>query len=305
MNIAVLMTTYNGEKFLEEQICSILNQKTEYEIQLIVRDDGSSDNTINILEKYRNQGKLIYSKGENIGAAKGFIQLLRNNQGFDYYAFADQDDVWMENKIQKGISSIADRDKPALYCSNCELVDEKMNSLGRNTHRKTPTYSLASILCLACCAQGCTAVFNRQLAKIIQDNDIPNEFIMHDSLLTCLCGLIDGDIIYDEVPSMKYRMHSSNVLGLKTAKQNLLGVLRDRYEEIVTRNPIGMYEQARSIIDTYGAFISEENKKMCELVISAQHSNLARIKLAMIKSLKHDTLNKTITKKLQILLGNG
>lgn len=305
MNIAVLMTTYNGEKFLEEQICSILNQKTEYKIQLIVRDDGSNDNTINILERYSSQGKLIYSKGKNIGTAKGFINLLKSNPGFDYYAFADQDDVWMENKIQIGISSIKNRNKPALYCSNCELVDEKMNSLGRNAHRKTPTFSLASILCLASCAQGCTSVFNRQLAKIIQDNVIPNKFIMHDSLLTCLCALVDGDIIYDDTPSMKYRMHSANVFGLKTAKQNLLGVLRDRYEEIVTRNQISMYEQEEAIMSTYNTYISEENKKMCNLVISAQNSIVSRIKLIMNKSLKHDTLNKTITKKLQILLGNG
>ena len=176
MKIAILMATYNGEKYLREQIDSILNQKTCHSIKLFVRDDGSSDNTVNILQQYAEQGKLEYKAGENVGAAKTFLTLLKDHPGFDYYAFSDQDDVWDEDKIDQGIEAISNYSSPALYCSNCQLVDSELKWLGRNTHRSIPTYSLVSILCLASCAQGCTSVFNSSLEitiVIIQIECIP------------------------------------------------------------------------------------------------------------------------------------
>ena len=141
MRLAVLMSTYNGERYLVDQIESILGQKTDFEYSLIVRDDGSTDKTCDILKQYAAENKILFVKGENIGAAKGFMSLLIDNPGYDYYAFSDQDDIWNENKLQIGVDSIRAFSGPALYCSNCELVDSELNSIGRNTHRKRPTYS--------------------------------------------------------------------------------------------------------------------------------------------------------------------
>ncbi len=304
MRLAILMSTYNGEKYLKAQIESILQQKVEIPFDLIVRDDGSTDHTRQILESYCTKGKLKFYTGENLGAAKGFIQILRDHPGYDFYAFADQDDVWHADKMQKGINAIAEIDGPALYCSNTELVNPELQSLGRNTHREQPTYNLVSVLCLASCAQGCTSVFNGALAQVIQENRVPDVFIMHDSLLTCLCALIDGTIIYDHAPSMKYRMHSSNVFGLVTAKQSMRRVLQNRFKEITTKKKISMYVQANNILTTYGSLISEKNQALCQTVIRSEKSFVARLRLVFNRKLKHDTLNKTITKKLEILLGN-
>jgi glycosyltransferase involved in cell wall biosynthesis len=304
MRLAVLMATYNGEKYLEEQIESILSQKTKFEFDLIIRDDGSKDGTREILKKYGQEGKIIFIEGNNIGAAKGFISMLKQAVGYDYYAFSDQDDVWNENKLQNGVDAIKEVDGPALYCSNCELVDAELNSIGRNTHRSRPSYTLESILCLASCAQGCTSVFNKELARIIQENEVPDVFIMHDSLVTCLCGLIGGTIIYDEEPSMKYRMHGNNVFGMVSARQNLGNVVKDRLSEITQKREISMYDQADSLLRTYKAYIPEGNQRLCKVVIDAKKSLLARLRLVLSKNLRHDTLNKTITKKLEILFGN-
>ena len=304
MRIAVLMSTYNGEKYLKEQIDSILRQTIDIDCELIVRDDGSTDDTINILNSYSQKNLLTYTVEENIGAARSFISLLRNNRGFDFYAFSDQDDAWNPDKLQKGISAIENLKGPALYCTNCELVSSRLESMGRNTHRKHPTYNLVSILCLASCAQGCTAVFNEDLAAFVQNNPIPDKFIMHDSLLTCLCGLIDGTIVYDENPSMKYRMHGDNVFGMVTAKQSIAGVIHSRIEEITKPKRISMYEQTESLMKTYGHVINCKNLKLCKTVIDAKYSLQARLKLILNRNLKHDTLNKTLTKKLEILLGN-
>ena len=97
--LAILMATYNGEKYIKEQIESILNQDTEdFDFTLIIRDDGSTDNTKNIIREYVDRGKIIFIEGQNKGAARGFISLLCDNQGYDYYAFSDQDDVGNHNK---------------------------------------------------------------------------------------------------------------------------------------------------------------------------------------------------------------
>ena len=298
------MSTYNGEKYLKEQIDSIINQKTEVEFNLIVRDDGSTDRTCDILQDYQDKGKLSFIRGNNIGAAKGFIQLLRQTPGFEYYAFSDQDDVWYSDKVQRGINAIKGVKGPAIYCTNCELVDSSLNKIGRNTHRKKPTYSLISMLTLSSCAQGCTSMFNHELAKIVQENDVPDTFIMHDSLLTCLCGLVGGVIIYDDEPSMKYRMHDENVFGMVSARQNINMVIKDRLHEIFHKRKVSMYDQASSILETYGDAIRDENRSLCKVVIDSKGSLTARLKLVFNPELKHDTINKTITKKLEILFGN-
>ena len=304
MKLAVLMSTYNGEKYIQAQIESILEQKLSIPFDLIVRDDGSTDSTLQILEAYQEKGALKYYTGGNLGAAKGFIQLLRDNAGYDYYAYADQDDVWEPQKLQRGLDAIVQTAGPALYCSNAALVDSQLESLGRNTHRALPTYNLVSVLCLASCAQGCTSVFNDALAKVIREREIPDVFIMHDSLLTCLCALIGGKIIYDHEPSMKYRMHGNNVFGMATAKQGLMRVLKSRWEEITTKPKVSMYAQASSILNTYKDLISEKNQALCKTVVRSEKSLGARLRLVFNKDLKHDTFNKTLTKKLQILFGN-
>lgn len=304
MRLAILMATYNGEKYLREQIESILCQQLDMPFDLIVRDDGSTDSTLKILESYQDKGLLTYYTGENLGAARSFLHLLRSNTGYDFYAFSDQDDVWNPDKLQNGLRAIAGQTGPALYCTNTEMVDDQLQSLGRNTHREKPTYNLISILCLASCAQGCTSVLNSALAEVIQTHDVPDMFIMHDSLITCLCALMDGTVIYNHAPSMKYRMHGANVFGMVTAKQSVLRVLQSRWKEITTKEKISMYAQAKSLLATYKDVIPEKNRAVCRTVIRSENSLGDRLRLVFNRNLKHDTLNKTITKKLQILLGN-
>lgn len=299
------MATFNGSKYLVEQIESILSQKTTFEFDLIIRDDGSTDGTLEILKKYEHEGKIVLLEGNNIGAARGFISLLKETAGYDFYAFSDQDDVWNRDKLQNGVDAIKEIKGPALYCSNCELVNADLDPIGRNTHRSIPTYTLESILCLACCAQGCTSIFNNKLAKIIQDTSIPDVFIMHDSLLTCLCGLIDGKIIYDEKPSMKYRMHGGNVFGMVSARQSPANVIKGRLLEISKKKEISMYDQSASLLKTYKKYIPVKNQNICCVVIKSKDSIRARLKLIFNSNLKHDTLNMTITKKIEILFGNG
>lgn len=306
MKLAVLMSTYNGELFLRDQIESILNQNTEVDLTLIIRDDGSTDNTVNILKEYESNNKIKVVWGNNIGPAKSFISLLKDNTDFDYYAFSDQDDVWDTDKIQRGINSILDVQGPALYFSNSELVNADLMPLGRNTFRHNlHNVSLLSFLCLANCAQGCTSVFNKSLASIIQHNRLPESFKMHDSLLSCVCALFNGKVIYDDEPSMKYRMHDKNVDGVLSVKGNLLKILQNRINLVFRKKLYSMYDQTESLLDVYKEIMPKENMDICNRIISSRFSFISRLSLIMSRQLVSTSLNLTITKKLEILFGNA
>ena len=94
MKVAVLMSSYNGEKYIRPQIDSILAQEGNFELSLFVRDDGSTDKTQAILQEYAQKRKLTWYTGNNLGPARSFMDLLKKCKGFNYYAFADQDDYW-------------------------------------------------------------------------------------------------------------------------------------------------------------------------------------------------------------------
>ena len=100
------MSTYNGERYLREQIDSIL-QQIDVEIELIIRDDGSNDGTVQIIEEYASKYPCIsYYCGDNVGVGKSFMELLKNAPTADYYAFSDQDDVWLKDKLIRAVKAI-------------------------------------------------------------------------------------------------------------------------------------------------------------------------------------------------------
>ena len=122
------MSTYNGEKYIRMQLDSILGQTYE-NLCLLIRDDGSTDRTVSILEEYaKRDNRITYYTGKNIGVIQSFLELLRNSsEEAGYYAFADQDDVWLPEKIGRAVEKIEAVQEPALYCSETYLTDEELN----------------------------------------------------------------------------------------------------------------------------------------------------------------------------------
>ena len=122
-NITVYMSTYNGEKFIREQIESIIYQK-DVELYLVIRDDGSTDSTLDIIQEYslKYPNIFVYA-GENLGYANSFLTVLKEKGGTDYYAFADQDDIWEEDKLICGINKIKNKNnKYKLYLGRKRYV---------------------------------------------------------------------------------------------------------------------------------------------------------------------------------------
>lgn len=216
VKVQILMSTYNGEKYLKEQIDSILNQKGDFKMSLLVRDDGSSDNTKKILEEYKKSKKLDWYTGNNLGPAKSFLDLLTRCKGADYYAFSDQDDYWDKNKLFVAVSKL---DKKAsnngkLYFSALKLVDENLNFKSKTNFTEPIKFEVGIIRNQA---TGCTIVFDENLRKKVINSNF-DYVCMHDSLLYRLALIYDSYIYRDNKSYICYRQHSNNVLGMSYSK---------------------------------------------------------------------------------------
>ncbi len=232
-SIAVLMSTYNGEKYLREQLDSLLNQKGVIS-DIFVRDDGSCDETKNILREYEEKHSNIHLFfGKNIGVGNSFMNLIYTApDDYDYYALSDQDDIWMENKLAKAVEMLETSGK-FLYASNQECVDKNGRSIGLrykdDEYIHLTPYSIMSENMLA----GCTMVFNNEFFRLIsQESNRPSVALLknriHDVWLA-MCASLFESIVYDKNAYIKYRQHENNVVG---AKEGFLKKVKNRFKKI-------------------------------------------------------------------------
>lgn len=221
--IAILLATYNGGRYLKEQIDSIIGQSYNDWI-LYITDDGSTDNTIDIIESYTcSRNNIVFlpsSKG--MGAKNSFMWLL-NEVDADYYMFADQDDIWLPDKILKTYQKMLDcqarfidKNCAIIIHSDLLVVDENLNIISNSFAKYTKTliqYSSFSYYSAYNNITGCTMMFNRKSRELSLN---PPPFIkMHDSWIARVVSFNQGVIEYIDTPLIMYRQHSNNVLGAK------------------------------------------------------------------------------------------
>jgi glycosyltransferase involved in cell wall biosynthesis len=246
-SVAVLMSTYNGERFLEEQINSVLAQEG-VEVTLYIRDDGSTDNTKNIICAYRDRVNMIC--GENMGVGNSFMQILYEaGHSYDYYAFCDQDDIWLNTKLCNAIDKIDMYDTPTLYCSNQTLVNSSGDVIGLRHAQKVDT-SYMQILCNNRIS-GCTMVWNQpmQLALSAPERRPSKELLkkrIHDVWVVMVATII-GTVVYDEESFILYRQHENNVVGVK--ESSLITEWKKKLKNPDLRN--GRSVLAREIVEKY------------------------------------------------------
>lgn len=300
--IAVLMCTYNGEIHLREQINSIKSQKG-VSVTIYVRDDGSKDKTIEILEEYQNSGDLIWFQGKNIGPAVGFMELLYQtaNEDFDYFAFSDQDDIWLETKLLDAVERIekCTNEQYVLYGANQTLL--KDGKPANNVYDEMPILNTPYLMNHNKIA-GCTIVINRKLARLIAESDHIDTTIlksrMHDLWLVLIANTC-GKVVFDMSPTMLYRIHEHNVVGeadtsLKTRFSRLK---KDRGDRSNSRS-----RYASELLRCFDKYIKKEEKQILE--IYANYRNSVKTKLDFLKAtelIKQTGENVTVF-RIKILL---
>lgn len=213
-SILVLMSTYNGAHFVEAQVRSILDQKTQHIVHLRIRDDGSSDETCEIIEKlqceYPSRIELI--KAQNIGCNESFFALLRGASGYDYYSISDQDDIWLENKLDVAVSSLQKEDAeiPLLFASTSFLTKDDLVPYG-TTRKKKREFTIYNTLVQNICPGHTQVMNNALLNRLKADIDFSKVYV-YDSWIANM-AMLYGKIIFANESYTYYRQHASQQLG--------------------------------------------------------------------------------------------
>jgi glycosyltransferase involved in cell wall biosynthesis len=214
-HLTILLSTFNGARFLHEQLQSFCTQSfTNW--TLYWRDDGSADESVAIMRAFaagQRPGRVLESPGSgpHLGASPSFLTLLGEAEDADMVAFADQDDVWLTDKLRHAADRIlAAGDRPALYCARQYLVNEQLEgarlSVVRDCIPGFPACLTQNV------ANGNTLVMNRAAARIVASMGQP-EGTVHDWWSYIAVSACGGEIIFDERPAVLYRLHKNNLIG--------------------------------------------------------------------------------------------
>lgn len=225
--VAILMATYNGEMYVAEQIESILNQ-TFSDWVLYIRDDGSTDKTVEILESFRNKCdkiNLVTDDYNNKGAKWNFIHLLEIVDA-DYYMFCDQDDIWLPNKIEKSFSSLMKIEQfgiPSLVCCDLRVANQSLSTIYDSFWKYmklSPKLLIQRKYAISCnLFTGCTMMFNRAAKEV--SLPVHPTMILHDYWVGLNVIANNGNISVISEPLILYRQHQNNVCGAQPIGKSL------------------------------------------------------------------------------------
>ena len=302
--VDILMSTFNGERFLKEQLISIAAQSCG-DWNLIVRDDASSDQTVNILNDFSKslpKGKItIHRASENIGPAASYTELLTYSSS-PYIMFADQDDVWLPEKIltlKNAMSSLEKQygeNTPLAVFSDMKVVDDNLHVLGTSffDYNKLPVslQNLSQIFFINN-IPACSMLVNRALVDFAMP--FPKESIMHDWWLN-LCVNVSGESIFVPQPLFLYRLHSQNFYGTGQSRLKKYWQIK-KYRTNFNK----MIRQLYAFEKKYGHLIQNEKSKkaICQLGNMDKY-NFIRRKITVLKYV--DIPGKKLRKLFLLLL---
>ena len=293
------MSTYNGEAYLEAQIESILGQSVnEYQLELLVRDDGSSDSTRDILARYAALGLLKWYSGDNLGPRDSFMNLIRTTPSTSlYYALSDQDDVWLPGKLERAIRALTRHadNQPSLYYGRTKLVDNKLQPIGLGPVPAKGHSLKQAVLSTSC--TGCTIVFNKCFLDILKQATPPFE-IMHDNWIFKLASAFNAHMLPDNKPFILYRQHSANVIG---AHSNALSKLLRHFQSI-QKNPRYRSRSLRIMYEAYKDLLPEDNRKTLQLISYYRHG-LNRFRILADRGFRVHSMKTNLLFVVSILTG--
>lgn len=293
--VQVLMSTYNGTRYIREQLQSIYEQKG-IEVNLLVRDDGSTDGTLQLLDEELQAGRLSWYSGNNLGPAYSFWDLLQNAGDCDYYAFCDQDDVWDCDKLAVAANVMNnDGDKPAIYFCQTRLVDENLKEIENVTISPLLTYGESLMYHFV---TGCTMVINNAMRKELLLYK-PSFIRMHDIWVYNVAQAIGASIHFDRMPHMSYRQHSANVVG---QVNSVAFVWKNRWKRLKKNEHIRS-RLAAELLKGYAYKMSPENRALTELVANYRKGVRLWLKLLFTPSLRCAPLSINVSGRIAILFG--
>lgn len=297
-SVQVLLSSYNGEKYIKRQIDSILQQR-EVDIHLLIRDDGSHDKTVEILSTYQRDfpQKIQVILGKNIGYKKSFFDLIQRAGEYDYYAFADQDDFWFADKE---ISSIQKMEADSDECAKLAQVDLVFTDENLKPLHPVPAKRNVFIMChdqiyADDIFQGCTMTWNKKAMQLFKQYT-PQANFSHDHWIGKVCYLL-GKIYFISEEKMDYVRYENNVSATEDRFRCRLLRLKKFF-----RQDISVYDNfGPDLLNGYEKQLSNHDVKMCRDFSSYKNDLAAKIRLIANRKLKRDTMIATLFYKLNIL----
>ncbi|WP_186758272.1 glycosyltransferase family 2 protein [Loigolactobacillus coryniformis] len=297
--IAILLSTYNGAEYLAEQISSII-QQTYANWQLFIRDDGSTDQTTQIIQKYQKMNQHIIflneSHIENLGVKRSFMELLAVTQA-DYYMFCDQDDVWLPEKIQLTLNEMLknrDKEVPRLVHTDLMVVDQDLQPqrpmFGRDfqDNFRDVLYSNS--------VTGCTVMINETLRQLLLKQPFdPKQIVMHDWWFALVAAAF-GEIAYLAEPTILYRQHGNNTFGADVKGFQRLRRFFKMEQEIKRFTDALQQDDYFAAVFGKADNLSAENKRYLQAAVTIRHSknNFMAIKALFNSKAKKSTLKGTL-----------
>jgi len=276
-SIAVLLATYNGARFISVFLDSLVRQSLK-DFVVYVRDDGSSDDTIDIVRSYADKLDIVLLETQRrLGPARSFMALLRQaGDTHAYYAFADQDDYWNPTKLERASRALDGQDmEPSLYFSRVEYVDQNLSHLGFSPIYRRAGLSNALVENIA---MGCTSVTNRAGRELILRTE-PVSMIMHDWWVYIVISAF-GRTFSDDFVSLQYRQHGNNTIG---ASVSLIEEYRKKVIRFMKqdRGIFRVSDQANQLMLCYGDRLSPDQRKMLDLLLDGKKSIFSRLRLCL------------------------
>ena len=251
--IDILMATYNGEKYLVEQLDSIINQ-TYHNWNLLIRDDNSTDKTLEIIQNYHKKDKRIKilkdNKG-NLGIVRNFEELLKSSES-EFIMFSDQDDIWVEDKLDMYLKMIEKiKNKGFMIHSDAILFDKNKSNILKDTFisKKAINKGLENVF-FNYFVQGATILISKEIKNFILP--FPKEVYLHDRYIHLISELFFERIFVNKT-LIYYRQHGDNQIG---AKNTIRELLSKRYFDERDRQLI------KIIYNKYGSLLTEDKKKL-------------------------------------------
>ena len=299
--IQILMSTYNGEKYLREQLDSFVNLDNFEEVKVLIRDDGSTDSTLEILDEYRLKYGFEIIKGINIGLNKSMMNLFKEcDMECDYFAYSDQDDVWLSDKLILA-SNMLDKmpkEKPLLFSSCSEVVDQNLKFISNTDYpsRGTDFYNAM----IQNIARGHTQVFNLEMVKEIRNKQFNIEEIYYIDWWIYLIATGIGKSIFSYEPTVKYRQHEENILGYKS---NPISDLRKKITLVLRDECRAMANQLREFRNTYRNVLPYEFIDELNSYYDNQSSIIKRVKYVINTNVYRQSFLQTLAFKVLYVIG--
>ena len=288
--VLVLLSTYNGEKYLREQLDSIFNQ-VDVDVEVFASDDLSKDGTVAILEEYSKSHKLTFRiNKENKNFTYNFLDLIYDsiNKDFDYFSLADQDDFWQEDKLISAIKLLKEKGVQ-FYCSNLTTVDGELKNPKLMNHFKDNRKGHAHLLLENICT-GCTSVFTKEFALHLGKH-YPEKIYLHDYWLM-LVAAFSSSYIYDTSSYILYRQHGDNQIG---SNQESLSAYYQKYKSSKSFR-IHLVEE---LLEGFKDDISKEDKEHLNTFLNYKKF---KNKMKIFFSVKFKTYNHSFLRKVKVLM---